>query len=186
MIDLYYQTAKEIGYSNPPPVLLKTLPTGTIAMQIRSWVGRETDLRSIRDRVEIDPIQIADYNEQFIIAHELTHWRARSFVGGGGLTSDGQNHNASFLAGWLVMLKRLGCDEKEVEGAAYWHGAAYKMHPEHIELAIKSAAATDNPDKAISLATIYPKTPLKEKVILTVAALAFLTYLLNSIFQTWR
>jgi hypothetical protein len=189
MIELYYKTAAGIGYSNPPPVFLVNLPNGVLAQQVRTWRGEGFKTRNIQDRVEIDPKQLTpDWDQVAVIAHELAHWRCRWVFGGGGKTEhDNQNHNASFLACWLVHLKRLGYSEVDVIGAAWHHSSSYRMTAEHTELAIKAASETEDPDAAAFAAIIHIPQKLWETLLLTAIGCAFTAYYAFNLYnQFWR
>lgn len=158
MIQLYYKTAANIGYTNPPTAIAVALPGAQAAQQVRSWRGAYSSMRGVTQHIEIDceKIQSAELPAELIMAHELAHWRCRiSSINGGGATSDGDQHGPAFLAAWLVMLRRLGVHDREVNALAWWHGSRYQMPPAHVQIALTAAAAHDDPDEAIYAADAH-------------------------------
>jgi hypothetical protein len=184
MISIYYQTAHKIGYTNPPPARTATLKKDQLAYAKRTYIkaGGFSE-RTVGWEILIDEEQILSDDTiryEYIIAHELAHVECAGVVGGGGDTSDGEQHGAAFLACWLHMLLRLGVGVEERAELARWHARRYELLSEQLALAIK-AADHDTPYAAASAAAIFPSTPLWQNTILIGIALAFATYFLRMI-----
>ncbi len=182
---LYYETAAKIGFINPPPLLLKTLPIGVVAQEIRLWSGKDRHCKDIHYRIEIDPDKLfnTDMPAEFVIVHELSHTASHRVVGGGGKTLDNQNHGSAFLAGFLVNLRKLGIGETEIKAFALWHGHYYRLPSQHVELAINCAKKTNNVHTAMTEAVIHPPTPRREKIILATTGVIFLSYIITCFYH---
>jgi hypothetical protein len=180
MINLYYETAREIGFYNPPKPILTTLPAGELARAVKEYEGRGFSEKTLGYQILLDEDQLNNYHvhPKFIIAHELMHVECRHIIDGGGATADGQKHGASFLAGWLQMLRRLQLTDSDVAELARFHARHYELSKNQLTLAVKAAYTHDTPNAAANEAVIFTPTPPWQNMILVGIVLVFATYFL--------
>lgn len=186
MISLYYETAHEIGYSNPPPAILATLKKDQLAYARRTYKGAGLSERTCGWEILIDEEQMlsaaAPISPEYIFAHELAHVECSKVLGGGGETADGEKHGASFLACWLQMLRRMSIDDSNAAELALWHAKRYQLTKKQLKVAIRAAYLHDTPYDSANDAIVIPPTPLHQIIILTALAAGFLSYLAWAIF----
>lgn len=186
MQDLYYKTAYEIGYKNPPPLILTKLKEGNLAYAKRVYTGGGMSERTLGYQILIDAEQIssesAPMHPKYTIAHELAHVVCWGVVGGGGTTADGEPHGVAFLACWLNMLERMGVKDDEFNDLAWWHGQRYGLSKEQVIKAVKAAYAHKSPHIAASEAAEIPSTPRWHNITLLAILMAFISYIPLSIY----
>lgn len=175
MKDLYYKTAAKIGYKKPPSVFLKEPPNKLAGNYVWGCIDQNGNYRLPSRHIELNEVVISklisasnfSIDKEMIIMHELTHWRWREVSANADTKQTLISHGASFLAGWLAMLRRHDYSTEAVEAAANWHSLHYGLTPKDVNLALSVSEENNDTDKAIiQTESEKPRHPLENLMII--------------------